>query len=104
MSQIDNVPELGHLLVVDHTRTKKGPHFVEGSRLLWVRLEQRGLTAWTLAKDSGLSRSSVHRWMYGDKVPDMADAETLRKRLGIPLSAWVKKARPFELPAARKAA
>lgn len=83
-------------------RVSLGPHFSEGSRLLWVAVERRGRR--DVLSMLGVHESSLSRYLYGDKEILLRVAIRAEEMLGIPPRSWVSKpARPFKVPAARAA-
>lgn len=93
------------------TRTKMGPRFCEGSRLLWLALERLGWSHSDLMRKltgptgKPLSNGRVDSWLYGDSKPDRGPAAQLKMMLDIPMESWDQSPNePFVLPAAREAA
>jgi hypothetical protein len=100
-----------------HHKTCLGKHFSEGSRRLWLLLEERGWHQGNLAADvlaarspgapvrTGVTTSVVNRWLYGDRAPDRASALLLQERYGLDPKLWDQAPQePFTPPAAREAA
>lgn len=89
--------------------TRHGRKLSEGARILLEKIKKN---AWSLAfcaetvrKASAtlkVSRSCVHYWVTGNRVPSIESATAIRMALGIPVSAWGKPPREGKLP--RKAA
>lgn len=87
------------------TRTKLGPHFSEGARLLWEAMEAREWTQGQLRKELGASYGRVSRWLYGDIRLNLAVAVTISEKFEIPVEAWTQKpTAEFIVPAARPVA
>jgi hypothetical protein len=53
------------------TRSRLGPLWSEGARLLWGVYEQRYDSFSEMADDIGCPRASLHRWMYGERRPGL---------------------------------
>lgn len=86
-------------------RRHLGARFSEGARLLWGKLEKRGITAADVRREVGASSGLVENWLYGDKVPSIRFAERLLEAYKIPIAAWVEPPRRgFVPPAVRDAA
>lgn len=85
-------------------RTLLGPKHSEGSRRLREIMESKG---WSLSEVAAkispkLGRNTVHRWVFGDRLPNRRFAVAIARTLGIPLAAWDQSARKPR--ATRKAA
>jgi hypothetical protein len=109
-----------------HLRTRLGKRFSEGSRRLWLLLEERGWSQGDLATDVSAARTAqtapqppptesrkkkkrntgvVIRWLYGDRTPDRDFSLLLQGRYGIDAGLWSKRPEePFTPPGAREAA
>lgn len=87
-----------------HHRIAVGPHFNEGARQIWLRLEDLKVTASEFEKSKGWRRGALFKYMHGDQRPNRAWSEILREALDIDPSLYDQKpARAFSLPS-RKAA
>jgi hypothetical protein len=86
-------------------RTKLGPKFSEGARLLWLQLEALNITAADVQREIKASSGSASCWLYGDKRPGRTFAQRLEEKFGVPVSAWDQPTTViFVPPAARVAA
>ena len=84
-------------------RTRFGPHFSEGARLLWTRMARDSMSREALCAKVGCAKGSLLRWMYGDRLPARVEAGKIERALGIPPDAWDRKpSRAFDLPASAR--
>ena len=65
-----------------------GGHFSEGSRLLWVSMEQTGLTQARLAERLEVDTGRLSRWLWGTRRPGLASALRIQDLLNIPATSW----------------
>lgn len=80
-------------------RVALGRNVTEGTRLLWAELARRGWSQEDLRRSVHVARGVVGRWLYGDRLPDLASATKLQRLLGIPIEAWsAGPTEPFSLP------
>jgi transcriptional regulator with XRE-family HTH domain len=87
------------------TRTKLGPHFSEGARLVWMEIERRGWTQGQLRKELKVATGRVSRWLYGDIRVSLSVALLFQKTLHVPAEAWtLAPTVEFVVPAARPVA
>lgn len=68
-------------------RTRRLP--TKGPAALRLALEERKWTQWKVAKELGVSRATVSRWLSGERAPDRAHMASLRELLGISPDVWV---------------
>jgi len=61
----------------------------EGPAALRSALEERKWTQWKVAKELGVSRATVSRWLSGERAPDREHMGSLRELLGISPDVWV---------------
>ena len=81
-------------------RTRLGPKFSEGSRLLWLACIKHGWGQRDLREFLGCSTGTVSRYLWGDRAADRAAAEKMRDKFGIPTPAWDQPPKkPFTPPA-----
>lgn len=86
-------------------RTKLNTHFCEGTRLLWVLIEERGMGRNEIRHAAGVAAGVVTRWLYGDTRPSGDIRMRLRDAFDIPLESWTQPpTQVFIPPAARVAA
>lgn len=93
-------------------RRTLGPRFSEGARLLWLVLENRGVSisaavAELSAEDrkASWSKGVLSNVLYGMRRPGPMIAADLRAAFGVPMEAWAEAPREaFVPPAARAAA
>lgn len=81
-----------------------GPRYSEGARQLGEFANRECLTLDELASrvSAKITRTAVHRWMFGDRIPARRFAFALEQSLGIPLDAWDRPAKKTK--SSRKAA
>lgn len=60
-----------------------------GPAALRSALEERKWTQLKIAKELGVSRATVSRWLSGERVPDRLHMAELRELLGISPDVWV---------------
>lgn len=53
-------------------------------------MKQRGMTGYQLAKEIGVPRTSVYRWISGESLPVAESYEKLCQFLNIPFDALYK--------------
>jgi hypothetical protein len=87
----------------ESTRTRLGPKFSEGSRLLWVVLDERGWTQTRLRRELGTHPGEVSKILYGDREPRL-DTLIAAEKLGVPLEAWKQPPSVEFIPPAARAA
>jgi len=84
-------------------RRDLGEKFSEGSRLLWLELERRGLRqseAEALLGTFGQGR--LNRILYGDRKPSLELASKVESIFAVPVAAWQSPpAARFTVPGAR---
>ena len=64
-------------------RSELGPKFSEGARQIWLRAASRRLSDPELAAKSGIDRSSIFKYKWGDVRPGRVHADRLFRALGI---------------------
>lgn len=69
-------------------RTKLGPKFSEGTRLLWLACIEHGWEQRDLRALLNCSTGTVSRYLWGDRVPDRVMAEKIREIAGVPTPTW----------------
>lgn len=80
-------------------RTKVGQYISEGARLLWKKLEERGLTQGQAERLIGTHPGLLNRWLYGERRPGLKLALDIERIFGVPAITWtVDLLEPFELP------
>lgn len=68
-----------------------------------MRLTEAHLTFFAGAKRAGLDRTQFYRFVYGDRVPSVADAAKMRDAFNVSIDAWSQKSTaPFELVDAQR--
>lgn len=84
-------------------RTQLGGSFSEGARLLWIALGgfDRQVAA---AEDLGCMKSTLSRWLYGDRRPESHWRSVLKKRFRIPYESWETPPKRLFVPPAARAA
>jgi plasmid maintenance system antidote protein VapI len=86
------------------TKSRLGPHFSEGSRLLWGELEGRELTQADAEDELECARGTVSRLLYGTRRCGLDLALVVLAKFGIPIVAWREEpSEDFVLPACREA-
>jgi transcriptional regulator with XRE-family HTH domain len=84
-----------------NTRVDLGDSFSEGARRLWGVIGDGSRSEF--ARRVGVSRSDIHRLLYGDSVPELETAVALERETGIAPRFWLQSPRrQFVLPACRK--
>lgn len=72
-------------------RTELGPFLSEGARLLWLAMQERGVTLSDLARALETKPGMVNRWAWCDVRPSTEWAAVLEDKLGIPMRSWQQK-------------
>ncbi len=84
-------------------RTRLGPRFSEGARLLWASIEASGSSIADAATALGWLRSTLANVLYGDRLPGIELLADVKRVFGVELGAWAEKpTQPFIPPAARE--
>lgn len=80
-------------------RTHLGSKFTEGTRQIWLQLEKRDMTIEDFTKRVQWSRGKLHRYMFGDRAPELDAVLTFQRELGIdPTDFNRPPKRAFEVP------
>jgi plasmid maintenance system antidote protein VapI len=66
-----------------------GPKFSEGSRLLWLAKRRADVSTADMTRALGAGNGMVHRWLFGDRRPDVGAAVKIEKAYGIKPEMWV---------------
>lgn len=74
------------------TRTKLGPRYSEGSRLLQAAIKSRFGSVSRASRKTGIATSSLVLWGFGDRSPGLEGAVALRDHFGVPVDAWLQPA------------
>lgn len=83
-------------------REHRGKRFSEGSRLLWLAVENRGLNLSQAANAASCGRASFVKYLYGDSCPELGPANRLFDVFRVPTTAWgMLPSEDFVLPALR---
>lgn len=61
----------------------------KGSEALRAALADRQWTQLKVAKELGVCRATISRWLSGERVPDRAHMGALREMFNISPDAWV---------------
>jgi plasmid maintenance system antidote protein VapI len=92
-----------YCVAVEPRRLTIGPHFSEGTRLLWEEIEKRGGNVSTVRKILDMPRDRMSRLLYGDRRVTFDQSQKCMSLLGIPTDSWWEKPKSkFELPAVRR--
>ena len=70
-------------------RPVKGKFFSEGSRQLWLALDEKRWSQEELAAKLGTKSGHTSPWLYGTRRPGLEWALRIEKVLGIEASAWL---------------
>lgn len=84
-------------------REDLGRYFTEGSRRLWLALQERGWTQAQARRELGAYAGEIHHVLYGDQRPNLAMTFRMRDVLGIDPEAWTKSPAERFVPPAREA-
>lgn len=79
--------------------TRLGPHFSEGSRLLWKLCDSPGFSQMRVERELPAPAGIVSRWMRGDRRPRPKNKSLLEDRYGIPILSWGQKPKRALRPA-----
>ena len=74
--------------MIGRYRSTLGDRFNEGARLLWKVLERGDWTVDTLAASAGISKATLFRCLYGDRVATLKMAVAMQQIVEIPAAAW----------------
>ena len=75
-----------------------GPKFSEGARLLWLALREADVSAADMSRALGTGNGTLHRWLYGDRRPDIDSAVKILDLYDIKPEMWARPpARRFRL-------
>ena len=85
-------------------RRTVGTHFSEGARQTWAAIDRKGWSHAQLAEAIGKSQSLVHRWLYGDALPDLLSVIKIEKLLRVRCLLWAMPAKNHFIPPAARAA
>lgn len=69
-------------------RQRYGSHYSDGASRLRRYLTRTGTSPSALALQLGCGRTSVFRWLYGDRSIPLATALAVERLTAIPVSAW----------------
>lgn len=53
-------------------------------------MEERGVTAYRLGKDTGFSRTTIIQWLNGDYEPNIKNLRVLADYFGVPTSYFIE--------------
>jgi plasmid maintenance system antidote protein VapI len=71
------------------TRQERGEFFSAGARRLWKYLDASGISAARFAESIDVHKSTLSRWMHGDRPIPIEWAFVIERMTGIPVAAWV---------------
>lgn len=86
----------------DLRRSKLGPHFSEGARLLWAAIESSGKPIRQVEREMGAHTGDGSRTLYGDRPPSLTFVLAAQAVFGIEPRTWKEKSRVKFLPPAAR--
>lgn len=65
--------------------SKRTPDIVQALRRAIKQAEKRGITRYQIAKETGLSQGQLSRFLHGEIVPKLDNAQIIAKAVGLRL-------------------
>ena len=85
-------------------RRDLGEKFTEGARQTWIAIDKKAWDHATLAEELGVAQGTVHKILYGDRLPDGLVMIRLEQLLKIPCKLWATAPKNHFTPPAARAA